>query len=52
MDRNRFPEKYKTLAIIIPPDTHIITKQECPAPKHLSYGGCVKTMPGRIPHSK
>ena len=45
MDRSRFPEKYKTLTIVIPP----VEKKGCCClnPKHLYC-----CMPGRIPHGK
>ena len=49
MDRSRFPEKYKKLAIVIPPDPDPDTekKEACPAPKHLSW-----CMTNCVPHGK
>jgi hypothetical protein len=50
MDRNRFPEKYKKLTIVIPPADEEEKRDVCPAPKHLSY--CILTMANCIPHRK
>jgi hypothetical protein len=49
MDRSRFPEKYKTLTIVIPPDPDpdVEKKEVCPAPKHLLW-----CMTNCVPHCK
>lgn len=49
MDRNQLPEKYKTLAIVIPPVAQTVYVKRPPAPKHLSY---CKTISSCVTHCK